>query len=271
MVDVSCRSDDNGTFDKLARGHRRKPARTASANADAHRSRSVSRKSVRTSKSTWSCASRVTTGVSGSCTIARFSHRRIDAHRRDRRQRKKLGARRSAANRRPEQTRPRQPAAPPPPHTETREACAACGHAALGLTLERSRRAGKHVEHRDLPMRCIGSGHIQAQSGLERRERELAGAKRAHKRMRGTGGDYLALPRIMPACEAPSSLSPEHETTSTPAQSEADVGFSPASTSTSSVSKAPEPGPRTVTARAHAPAQKAPPRKPPRGNPRYGS
>ena len=40
-------------------------------------------------------------------------------------------------------------------------------------------------------MRCIGSGHIQAQSGLERRERELAGAKRAHKRMRGTGGDYL--------------------------------------------------------------------------------
>lgn len=28
---------------------------------------------------------------------------------------------------------------------------------ALGLTLERSRRAGKHVEHRDLPMRCIGT------------------------------------------------------------------------------------------------------------------
>ena len=66
VVDVSCCSNDNGTLDKLARSHRRKPARTASTNADAHRSRSVSRKSVRTSNSTWSWRTRVTTGVSGS-------------------------------------------------------------------------------------------------------------------------------------------------------------------------------------------------------------
>ena len=66
VVDVSCCSNDNGTLDKLKRGHQRKPARTASTNADAHRSRSVSRKSVRTSNSTWSCRTRVTTGVSGS-------------------------------------------------------------------------------------------------------------------------------------------------------------------------------------------------------------
>ena len=65
VVDVPCRSNDNGTFDKLARGHRRRPARTASASADAHRSRSVSCKSVRTSNSTCSCRTRVTTGVSG--------------------------------------------------------------------------------------------------------------------------------------------------------------------------------------------------------------
>ena len=66
MVNVSRRSNDNGTFDKLTRRHRRKPARTASVNADAHRSRSVSCKSVRTSNSTWSRCTRVTTGVSGS-------------------------------------------------------------------------------------------------------------------------------------------------------------------------------------------------------------
>ena len=65
VVDVPCRSNDNGTFDKLTRSHRRKPARTASANADAHKSRSVSCTSVRTSNSTWSCCTRVTTGVSG--------------------------------------------------------------------------------------------------------------------------------------------------------------------------------------------------------------
>lgn len=44
VVDVSCCSNDNGTLDKLKRGYQRKPARTASTNADAHRSRSVSRK-----------------------------------------------------------------------------------------------------------------------------------------------------------------------------------------------------------------------------------
>ena len=66
VIDMARRSNDNGTFDKLARTHRCKPARTASANADAHRSRSVSCKSVRTSNSTCSCRTRVTTGVSGS-------------------------------------------------------------------------------------------------------------------------------------------------------------------------------------------------------------
>ena len=66
VIDMARRSNDNGTFDKLARGHRRKPARTAAANADAHRSRSVSCKSVRTSNSTCSCRTRVTTGMSGS-------------------------------------------------------------------------------------------------------------------------------------------------------------------------------------------------------------
>ena len=42
-------------------------------------------------------------------------------------------------------------------------------------------------------MRRIGTGHIQSQSGLERRERELTGAKRAHKRMRGAGGNCLGV------------------------------------------------------------------------------
>ena len=37
----------------------------------------------------------------------------------------------------------------------------------------------------------LGPRHIQAQGGLERRERELARAKRAHERMGGTGVNRL--------------------------------------------------------------------------------
>ena len=51
--------EDTGTIEA--------PANTVpSRNASTSRSRSVSRKSVRTSNSTWSCRTRVTTGVSGS-------------------------------------------------------------------------------------------------------------------------------------------------------------------------------------------------------------
>ena len=53
-------------------------------------------------------------------------------------------------------------------------------------------RQREHVEHRHLAMGNIRPVHVDAQCGLERRERQLARAQGAHKRMRPTGLDQIA-------------------------------------------------------------------------------
>ena len=106
-------------------------------------------------------------------------------------------------------------------------------HQWLGPASEMKNMLGLVVTREEFEHQLARSAQMGLEEELEPEESAQIGEAQA--------AIAWALPRIMPACEAPSSLSPEHETTSTPAQSEADVGLSPASASTPSASKAPEP------------------------------
>ena len=52
-----------------------------------------------------------------------------------------------------------------------------------GTSLQMGLRQRKHAEHRNIAMGNIGTVHVDTQRGLERRQRELARAQGAHKRM----------------------------------------------------------------------------------------